>query len=619
MGIIQTLDPHLANMIAAGEVVERPVGIIKELVENSIDAQATQITIALWQGGIEKIKISDNGYGMDAFDALLAFERHATSKIKDEQDLWRIQTMGFRGEALPSIASVAHVLLQTSNGKEGSEVEIAWGQVLHQKPVARNQGTTIEVSQLFQKTPARLKHLKSANYEYSLIFDVIQKFALAHPEIRFVVEHNDKVTFESKGKPDLLTSIFDVYGLEIAKNSIEIKAKDDDYELYGYIAQPSINRANKYYIVIFINGRMIRNQKLTKAICDAYGPYLPQGRFPIAILHIKMDYQLVDVNVHPSKWEIRLSKGKQLEELIEQTIKQALLQQYETTTIRKVQASMNRTTIEQTSMKEALDVSERQQRVTISQEIPVYVMPEQKALIEVTNKEESQIIEEIKQEVSEQITDDQEQPKQQIEEKIEREVRIHPNFPHLQIIGQFANKYVLAEGEKGLYLIDQHAAHERINYEVLSKQFIEANFHSKLLLVPYHLKVDHGVIAQLEQINQKAATIGLHFEEFGMESLIVREIPGWMEGSDEFALVTDLMEYLKNQKNIDLLQIRKKAIETKACHQSIRFHRPLQMIEMIELVKQLEVCEQPFHCPHGRPTFIMLDHKTLEKEFLRGG
>lgn len=602
MGIIHTLDPHLANMIAAGEVVERPMGIVKELVENAIDAKATDISISLEQGGIDRIIIRDNGCGMDTSDSLLAFERHATSKIKDEQDLWRIHTMGFRGEALPSIASVAAVKLITNNGKVGTQIEIAWGVLKSQTPAARNQGTTIEVSQLFQKTPARLKHLKSANYEFSLVQDVIQKFALAHPEISFSVEHNEKIVFESKGKPELLTSIYDVYGLEIAKSMIEVQGSDQDYTVKGYIAQPSMNRANKYYILIYVNGRMVRNTKLTKVICDAYQAYLPQGRYPIVVLHLSMDYQLVDVNVHPSKWEIRLSKAAQLEELLHKVIHETLVHHYEAQTIRKIQTSIVQPMVEQISLKEVFNREVITKPLQITQEIREEEIFETKDE-EIIETKDIEVIEE----------------KANVVESEGQELKVHPQFPLLKVIGQLSNKYILAQGEVGLYIVDQHAAHERINYELLSKQFREANFHLKPLLVPFHFRVDVAFLEELSLVNEKVKSLGIIFEEFGTNSVVVREIPGWMNGSDEFALLTNLLEYLKTDKKLDIVELRKKAIETKACHQSIRFNRPLQTIEMVEVIRQLEVCEQPFHCPHGRPTYIVLDHKTLEKEFLRGG
>ncbi|MGL5541623.1 MAG: DNA mismatch repair endonuclease MutL [Erysipelotrichaceae bacterium] len=599
MGIIKQLDPHLTNMIAAGEVVERPMGIVKELVENAIDAKAQQVSVYVWQGGIEKIEVIDDGCGMDAADALMAFERHATSKLADPAQLWRIKTMGFRGEALPSIASVSHVRLKTNNGQEATQVEIAWGQLKHQGPCAMNQGTSIEVSNLFQKTPARLKHLKAANYEYALVLDVLQKFALAHPKIGFSLYHNDKLTFQSKGHPDLQNSIAEVYGIDLAKQTIAFHVQDADYAIDGFIGQPAVHRANKYYIVLFINGRMVRNQRLTKVICDAYSSYLPAGRYPFAVLHLTMDYQLVDVNVHPAKWEIRLSKASQLEQLLEEGIANALKHQFRPNVIHKVQESQP---VQQLRFE---NPSQAQPSVALpakEQELPVLVVPSTPTPASIHPPKGT--------------------PQQEHTNPISQEkgnTEIHPAWPQIRLIGQFANRYVLCEGMDGLYLIDQHAAHERINFEKLAQAAQSNQFHLKPLLLPLRFEVDHRIVDQLERINAQISSIGLTFEAFGRQSVLVREIPSWMQGSDEFAVLTDLLELVKNDQKIEVVALRKAAIESMACHSSIRFNRSLHHHEMVALLEALQRCEQPFHCPHGRPTFIVLGHGVLEKEFYRGG
>ncbi|MGL5978527.1 MAG: DNA mismatch repair endonuclease MutL [Erysipelotrichaceae bacterium] len=595
MGKIQQLDPHLTNMIAAGEVVERPMGIVKELVENAIDAQATRIIVSLQQGGIESIKVEDDGIGMDEVDARMAFERHATSKIKTSQELWNIKTMGFRGEALPSIASVSQVEMQTNDGGVGTQINIAWGSFIQQVPVACNQGTSIEVKSLFQKTPARLKHLKASNYEYTLVLDVIQKFAFAHPEITFELHHNDKLSFKSKGNNDLLSSILDVYGLDVAKSMLAISLADNDYTIKGFIAQPAINRANKYYIQIYINGRMIRNQKLTKAICDAYASYLPSGRYPVAILHIEMDYQLVDVNVHPSKWEIRLSKAKQLEELLATGLQAMLRHEFRPNIVTKIQSEER---VEQPKFEFKAPAVEREKPM---------LMAEEKTVFEIKPAP-------IKTEVVELISQEMEQ-----EESVITPSEIHPAWPTMQLIGQFAKRYVLTEGAEGLYLIDQHAAHERINFERLANALQQGNFHAKPLLLPLRFVVDAAFIDQLDRFNLILMGIGLHFDVFGSTTILVRELPSWLQDSDEKAVIEDIIELLKNEKTIDVVELRKHAIETMACHSSIRFNRTLSRLEMEQLLVQLQRCEQPFHCPHGRPTFILLGHSLLEKEFYRGG
>ena len=326
MGKINVLSEHLSNMIAAGEVVERPSGIVKELVENSIDAHAHDIAIDIIQGGIESIVITDDGEGMDAQDATTAFERHATSKMKEENDLWNIHTMGFRGEALPSIASVSHVILQTNDGHQGTEVEIRYGKFEGAHPAACPAGTRIEVRHLFQRTPARFKHLKSPQYEFSLISDVVQKFALSYPEIRFTLTHEGKMVFQTRGNGSLREILMQMYDRSVAKSAIEIHGQDLDYSLEGMAVQPKYNRATKYFIFLFINRRMIRSYHLQKAILDAYHPYLPKDRFPIVVLNVRMDAQLVDVNVHPAKIEARFARENDVFDVVYHAVKLALAQ-----------------------------------------------------------------------------------------------------------------------------------------------------------------------------------------------------------------------------------------------------------------------------------------------------
>ena len=347
MGKINRLDEHLSNMIAAGEVVERPMGIVKELVENCIDAHAKNVEIQILQGGIDTITIIDDGDGMDAQDATLAFERHATSKLKEVNDLWNIHTMGFRGEALPSIASVSHVLLRTNNGIDSTEVEINYGKLMSAKPCGTPRGTMIEVKNLFQKTPARFKHLKSPQYEFSLISDVVQKFALSHPEIGFNLSHDGRTIFKTRGNGSLLEVLMQIYGRDTAKTAIQLDGSDNDYKISGYAMQPQFNRATKYYMLMYINGRMIRNYHLQKAIMDAYSHYLPKERYPIVVMNMEMDAQLVDVNVHPSKWEIRLSKEKQLEKLVYETISEALKNQLQVPEVKKSELKKEKVEIQE--------------------------------------------------------------------------------------------------------------------------------------------------------------------------------------------------------------------------------------------------------------------------------
>lgn len=658
MARIHQLDEHLSNMIAAGEVVERPSGIVKELVENSIDAKAKHIEIQILQGGIDCITIIDDGCGMDAQDATLAFERHATSKIQAVDDLWKISTMGFRGEALPSIASVSQVTLRTNDGIDSSEVIIHYGTLKSARPCGTPKGTMLEVRNLFQKTPARFKHLKSPQYEFSLISDVVQKFAISHPNIGFELSHDGRSVFKTKGNGNLREVLMQIYGRDGAKTAIELHGQDLDYTIRGYALQPQFQRATKYYVLLYINGRMIRNYHLQKAVMDAYAPYMPKDRYPIAVINMEMDAQLVDVNVHPSKWEIRLSKEKQLEKLLYQTIKAALMQDME---VPNIQARKE-------NQKEKIEIQELQftyprdqevkklhtevndsfvhydgkpkQTITEESRVQVDKVEPQEAPVE-AEKQESV---DKKQELSESKSSDTQAPiKDQVIEvsttkqaetlfkdiapiqevvmKAEQEPAsesINPSLPQLHVIGQFHNSYILAEGEKGLYIIDQHAAQERYHYEMIQKQILSGVKDTQPLLIPITVETTISAVSRIDDLNALLEQVGIHFEVFGNTTLLCRELPIWLKDTKEEAFLQDMIDLWQKDDEISLDKLRKHTIATMACHSSIRFHRSLTMEEMKQVILDLGKCEQPFHCPHGRPTLICYEDKDLIHDFERG-
>ena len=674
MGRINRLDQHLSNMIAAGEVVERPMGIVKELVENCMDAKAEHIEVSILQGGIDTITVIDDGIGMDQEDASLAFERHATSKLKEVNDLWNIHTMGFRGEALPSIASVSHVLLRTNNGTDSTQVEINYGEFVESKPCGTPKGTMIEVKNLFQKTPARFKHLKSPQYEFSLISDVIQKFALSHPEIGFTLSHDGKTIFQTRGNGKLLEVLMQIYGRETAKTAIALKGEDLDYKIHGYIMQPNFNRATKYYMLLYINGRMIRNYHLQKAVSDAYAPYLPKDRYPIVVVNIDMDAQLVDVNVHPSKWEIRLSKEKQLEKLIYKTISEALQTRLQVPSI--ATKKENNPKVELQSMKFSYQreepVKELHQEVNDSfkhpetnpiikeedfkveereasyQTAPVQPKPETETIIKPTPQrfsepiiqpepmvEDKRVVDDVVKEtrtsvvqahsVEECIQEPiQEEPKEDqtvdlVEEQPKEElVARNCCLPELRVIGQFHGCYILAEGDKGLYIIDQHAAQERYHYEVIRDKILKGENDRQPLLLPLTIETTVSAVTQLKELNEAMSQIGIQLESFGEQTVVCRELPAWMEDIEEEAFIQDMIDVWEKDKEVSLLKFRKHAIATMACHSSIRFNRILTMEEMKRVIDDLKKCEQPFHCPHGRPTLICIEDQTLIHDFERG-
>ncbi|MFQ7468780.1 DNA mismatch repair endonuclease MutL [Amedibacillus dolichus] len=658
MARIHQLDEHLSNMIAAGEVVERPSGIVKELVENSIDAKAKHIEIQILQGGIDCITIIDDGCGMDAQDATLAFERHATSKIQAVDDLWKISTMGFRGEALPSIASVSQVTLRTNDGIDSSEVIIHYGTLKSARPCGTPKGTMLEVRNLFQKTPARFKHLKSPQYEFSLISDVVQKFAISHPNIGFELSHDGRSVFKTKGNGNLREVLMQIYGRDGAKTAIELHGQDLDYTIRGYALQPQFQRATKYYVLLYINGRMIRNYHLQKAVMDAYAPYMPKDRYPIAVINMEMDAQLVDVNVHPSKWEIRLSKEKQLEKLLYQTIKAALMQDME---VPNIQARKE-------NKKEKIEIQELQftyprdqevkklhtevndsfvhydgkpkQTITEESRVQVDKVEPQEAPVEAEKQEsvdkkqelsESQSSDTqapIKDQVIEVSTTKQAEtlfkdiaPIQEVVMKAEQEPAsesINPSLPQLHVIGQFHNSYILAEGEKGLYIIDQHAAQERYHYEMIQKQILSGVKDTQPLLIPITVETTISAVSRIDDLNALLEQVGIHFEVFGNTTLLCRELPIWLKDTKEEAFLQDMIDLWQKDDEISLDKLRKHTIATMACHSSIRFHRSLTMEEMKQVILDLGKCEQPFHCPHGRPTLICYEDKDLIHDFERG-
>ena len=574
MGKIRTLDEHLTNMIAAGEVVERPMGVVKELVENSIDAQATQITVNVVNGGRDSIEVIDNGTGMDQEDAVKAFNRHATSKIARTEDLWDIHTMGFRGEALPSIASVSKVDLLTCNDEESTNVQIEYGKIIKAAPAAASKGTDIKVEQLFYKTPARLKHLKSGNTELNSIIDLMQKFALSHPEIAFELYADDKLKLETPGNGSLEETLMHIYGLEIARNAIPVDFSDYDFHVTGALVLPSINRATRQYMNCFVNGRMVRSYALQKSITDGYREYLMPDRYPVCVLNIEIDTRLVDVNVHPSKWEIRLSKEKQLCDLIRDNIHETLSTQYRPGEI----------TLQKSSPKvkeEPLFVS-------------TYTDPVKKAEVKPLVMQEEEIT-------------------YTVEEEKKPEVKVE-RFTYL---AQLHGNYILACDEENLYIVDQHAAMERCMYEQIQDAVLSEEVITQELLVPLVIELQPAQMAQLDRLNEVFECMGMELESFSSNSVVVRKVPLWFDDVNEKEFLQDMIEEILSDKKTDVLEFRKDKIATLACHSSIRFNHHLDAMESRQLLSRLGECRQPFNCPHGRPTMMIISEAQLEKEFKR--
>jgi len=599
MGRIQQLDAQTANMIAAGEVVERPMGVVKELVENAIDAKADRIDIEITEGGITSLTVRDNGIGMDTEDAQMCFARHATSKIRNQNDLWSIHTLGFRGEALPSIASVSKVTLLTSDGKDTTKIQVNYGTVASAGPYPCDQGTEITVEGLFYQTPARLKHMRSAAYEASLIQNVVSQFALSHPEIAFRLISDGRDSFRSYGNDDLLEVIYQVYGRGAAENAMAVKFEDFDYTVSGYIVNPLITRASRTGMHIFLNGRMVRTYKLYRAVLDGYEDFIVKGRYPLVVLKVDMDPRLIDVNVHPSKWEVRLSKEIQLENLLKTEIRKALSGNMLAPAAEIREARV--TYYEPVSFD--TDALIRKAEETRASQVKAQEPVQQTAEKTIEEEREQDIA------ILKEITQEKEQVKQEKEADI-------PVFPAMDVIGQFHEKFILCAAEKGLVIIDQHAAQERVHYEEYCARL---NTMPAMMdcLVPLRIHAGADMVNRVDEINAAASDLHITFEPFGKDSFMVRSVPVWMKDIDQEAFLNDVLDSFRNEKEIRYTHLEKKKIATMACHHSIRFHKSLTMDEMKEVVRQLSLCENPYHCPHGRPTFVILDEKELTKEFLR--
>lgn len=579
MASIKVMNDLLANKIAAGEVVERCSSVVKELVENSIDAASDEIKIDLIESGTVSITVSDNGIGMDEIDATTAFQRHATSKLITEEDLYRINTLGFRGEALPSIASVSKITLITSKGDVGTKVQINGGKIEEVSKTDSRKGTSISVNNLFYNTPARLKHLSSLQAELSSISDYIDKIALSHPHIRFILTNNNSVILNTDGKGDLLKTISSIYGINVARNMIKIEAEDRDFKVEGYISKPDINRTTKNAMITIVNGRVVKNASINRTINDSYHTYKPDNRYPIVVLNIETDPSQIDVNIHPTKMDIKFSKLEELQILISKLIKEKLDVR---TFIPKIEENPIITNFN-------FDVKEE-----IKKEI---IIP----------KEEPKII------------------KQQLfinEEKIEYEVKKEEEnrYPDMTYVGIVHGTYIIMQNEIGMYVIDQHAAKERINYEKFKEKLGNPSKDTIPMIFPLTLEFTPSEYIKLKQKEEILSNIGLEFEEFGINSIIVKAHPAWFPSPYENQYINKIIDVVLNyDEPFDLVKFNEKIAINLSCKMAIKANQYITEEEAINLIKDLQKCTQPFNCPHGRPTTLIYETKELERLFKRSG
>lgn len=616
MGKIIQLDDRLSNKIAAGEVVERPASVVKELVENAIDAGSTVIEVEVEEAGLGKIRILDNGDGISEEDVLMAFQRHATSKIKNDDDLFRIRTLGFRGEALPSIASVSRFEMKTSTGEVGSRVVFEGGVLQVHEAAAARKGTDIVVTDLFFNTPARLKYLKTVHTELGNITDIMNRLALSHPEVSFRLIHNDRKLLHTTGNGDVRQVLAAIYGVNIVKKMVPISATSLDYKVNGWIALPEITRASRNYISTMINGRFIKNYPLVKAVQEGYHTLLPIGRYPIVLLSVEMDPILVDVNVHPSKMEVRLSKEQELNQLVTDAIKKVFKSQ-ELIPSGFIQPEKKEKPQSEQTFFELDHVVEKEipvERTVFTESI--FREPFTTEKVEVIQRPVSMVKEEPLTPVKMETVGELE-----IEEEIvverdhlqESKMRIPPFYP----IGQMHGTYILAQNEKGLYIIDQHAAQERIKYEYFREKVGDVQSELQELLVPITLEYSTDEALKILEHQHELERVGVFLESFGHNSFILRSHPQWLPKGEEKELMEEMIEQLLHMKKVDIHKLREEAAIMMSCKASIKANHHLRQDEIQALLDELRSTSDPFTCPHGRPIIIHYSTYEMEKMFKR--
>ena len=576
MSKIRVMSENLANKIAAGEVVEKCASVVKELVENSIDAGATNIKVNLIDGGLTSINIIDNGSGMDKEDAVLSFSRHATSKIYKDDDLYFIETLGFRGEALASIASVAEVNLETCSKEVGTHVHIKGGNMDVVEPTSARKGTSITITNLFYNTPARLKYLKSEATELNNCVQFIEKLSLSRPDIAFTLTNNDRVVVKTSGSNNLLKTIHEIYGLNVSSNMLEIKASSDDFEITGFVGKPGILKKNRNHFNTIVNGRVVRNNDINRAINDAYNTYKHEGFYPIVVINIETDPTLVDVNIHPTKQDIKMSKIEELTGILYKTIKEAL---YNNLLIPSaiVDESLNKVDIPFTPP----SVYDKDNKVT-------EVM--QTSFDLGTTKSEEETV---------------------IKNETFKRLKLYP-------VGQVHGTYIIAENEDGMFILDQHAAHERVNYEMIKKKFAEETPSYTDMLVPLQIELTTSDYEAFMENKGVLEDLGFKIEEFGINTIAFKAHPTWLtknfEG-DNLRTIVDLV--ITNHKNFNKDRFLDSLAKMVSCKMSVKANEHLSLSEMEGLLNDLVKCDNPYNCCHGRPSIMKFTNYELEKMFKR--
>ena len=571
MSVIKEMSENLANKIAAGEVIEKCSSVVKELVENSIDANATIIKVSLEKGGLSKITVTDNGIGMDHTDALMCFKRHATSKIYRDDDLYFINTLGFRGEALPSIASVSEITLITTKKEVGTKIVIKGGKVLTDELADARIGTKVTVENIFYNTPARLKYLKSENTELNNIVTFIEKLAMAKPNISFTLTNNDNIIVKTSGSNDLLKTIHEIYGVATSSKMIKIKNMNDDFIIEGYISKPEILKANRNHLTTIVNGRVVRNMEINKAINDAYYTYKPDGKYPVVILNIEIDPTMVDVNIHPTKQDIKISKMNSLYDLIYNTIKDAL---YQTLLIPEINIA------KEDSLDEIIPSNFTTEKAT---------------------RENIQVV----QTEMDLVTGDVNNKNVEL-----KSLALYP-------VGLCLGTYIVAENDEGIYLIDQHAAQERVNYENYLANLKKEKTSVINMLVPVTIEQSASDYLKLKDKINILEEMGFIWEEFGINTICIKAHPFWLKKDYEEESIRKIIDLIISLDNFDEIKFRENVAITLACKMAIKANEHISMMQIEELLNNLVKCDNPYNCPHGRPTIIKFTIYDLEKMFKR--
>ncbi len=625
--MIRVLDKSVADKIAAGEVIERPVSIVKELVENAVDSGARSIVTEIKNGGKSYIRVTDNGCGIPREEAETAFLRHATSKIRTAGDLSAIETLGFRGEALASIAAVTHteMVTKTADAKSGTRILIHGGEVISSGPTGCPDGTTVLVTDLFYNTPARAKFLKSDSAESGRIINLISQIALAYPEIKFRLVNNGNILFSTAGNGDLLSAILSVYKLKEYEDLIPVNYSREKTRITGYISKPSLSRTNRKDQIFFVNGRVVESRVLERGVSEGYRERLFEGRFPVVFLFLQTDPADLDVNIHPNKRQVRFEREEETAELVAEAVRASLgtreaVIQAKDVFRNKVFANDEKEDREQVDIKQILKTKrEESKRISDLQQFHKYEATQKRRVEEDRGEREIFPVPYVSP-ADERSIDETGKEKESVATKpeliIESPVLSPFDFDELHLTGSIFGTYITAVDEDSFYLIDQHAAHERVFYEKLVGEYMADEKLRQPILTPILIEVPPAVSESRYTWMDSLGEMGFSIEEFGQNSYIIREIPTFMDISEAEEFVHIYLDSITEGTDLNNTVVINKLI-TKSCKSAVKAHDYLSAEEMKSLIDQLKACRNPFSCPHGRPTFIKFSQYEIERMFKR--